>query len=108
LLIGEQQLRKAMLVHARNVALLSLIIPLVTAMLVFWAINRMMISPIRTMTRSMLDFAQAPDDPTRIIKPDERDDEIGVAERELSAMQTQLQRTLSEQKHLADLGLAVS
>lgn len=108
LLISETGLRKAILVHARNVAALSLIIPLVTAMLVFWAINRMMISPIRTMTRSMLDFARTPDDPGRIIRPSDRDDEIGVAERELAAMQGQLQRTLAEQKRLADLGLAVS
>ena len=108
LVLGETGLRQAMLVHARNVALLSLIIPLITAMLVFWAINHMMIQPIRKMTRSMLDFAQAPDDPGRIVRPDARNDEIGVAERELAAMQSQLQRTLAERKHLADLGLAVS
>ena len=35
-------------------------------------------------------------------------DELGVTERELAGMQTQLQRILGEQKHLADLGLAVS
>lgn len=108
LLIGDRELRKAMLVHARNVALLSLMIPVITAMLVFWAINHMMIAPIRTMTRSMLDFAEDPSDRERIIRPDNRTDEIGVAERELADMQTQLQRTLAEQKHLADLGLAVS
>lgn len=108
LIIGEAGLRKAMLIHARNVAVLSLIIPLITAMLVFWAINRMMIRPIRAMTRSMLDFSEAPDDPGRIIRPEPRGDEIGMAERELAAMQSQLQRTLAERKHLADLGLAVS
>ena len=37
-----------------------------------------------------------------------RKDELGVTERELAGMQTQLQRILGEQKHLADLGLAVS
>lgn len=108
LLIGDTQLRNALLIYARNVALLSLVLSLSTAMLVFYAINRIMIRPIRTMTRSMLEFAEAPDDPAQIIRPDAREDEIGVAERELAAMQSQLQRTLSEQKHLADLGLAVS
>ncbi len=108
LLIGDSQLRKALLIYARNVALLSLVLSLTTAMLVFYAINRIMIRPIRTMTRSMLEFAEAPDDPARIIRPEARQDEIGVAERELAAMQSQLQRTLGEQKHLADLGLAVS
>lgn len=109
LIMGDGNLRKSMLGYARNVAVLALILSLVTASLVFYAINRIMIRPVRLMTRSMLDFAEAPDDPTRIVRPDvNRDDEIGVAERELASMQSQLQRTLSEQKHLADLGLAVS
>ena len=77
-------------------------------MLVYAAIDLIMIGPIRTMTRSMLSFSEAPDDPGRIIRPAARADEIGVAERELSLMQERLQKTLSEQKHLADLGLAVS
>ncbi|TIX98163.1 MAG: HAMP domain-containing histidine kinase, partial [Mesorhizobium sp.] len=72
------------------------------------AIDLIMIGPIRTMTRSMLAFSEAPDDPGRIIRPAARADEIGVAERELSQMQERLQKMLSEQKHLADLGLAVS
>lgn len=108
MVIADQGLRKAMLVYSRNVAILSLIISLITAALVFWAINRVMIGPVRAMTRSMLSFSEAPDDPSRIIVPDPRADEIGVAGRELAAMQGRLQRTLGEQKHLADLGLAVS
>lgn len=108
IIIPDSGLRAAMLVYARNVAILSLIISLITATLVFYAINRLMIRPVREMTRSMLAFAEAPQDPSRVIEPQQRDDEIGVAERELAAMQVELQRTLGEQKHLADLGLAVS
>jgi signal transduction histidine kinase len=108
LVIPDRGLRGAMLTYARNVAFLSLIISLFTATLVFYAINRIMIRPIRAMTRSMLRFGQAPQSPDRIIRPETRGDEIGVAERELADMQTQLQKTLAEQKHLADLGLAVS
>ncbi len=108
LVLPENRLRDAMLVYSRNVALLSLLISLFTAMLVYAAIDRIMIRPIRAMTSSMLAFSQVPDDPGRIIVPDSRSDEIGVAERELSGMQRQLQKTLGEQKHLADLGLAVS
>ena len=108
LIISDSRLRDAMLVYSRNVALLSLMISLSTAMLVYYTIDRIMIRPIRAMTQSMLDFSRGPDDPGRIIDPDERGDEIGVAERELADMQTRLQKTLGEQKHLADLGLAVS
>lgn len=108
LVIPDARLRMAMLAYSRNVAVLSLLLSLTTAMLVFYAIDRIMIRPIRAMTRSMLDFSRKPDDPGSIIEPEQRADEIGVAERELADMQTRLQRTLGEQKHLADLGLAVS
>ncbi len=108
LIIPDKKLRAAMLIYSRNVALLSLLISLITATLVFLAINWIMIRPVRDMTRSMLAFSEAPDDPGRIISPEDRGDEIGVAERELADMQTRLQKTLAEQKHLADLGLAVS
>jgi signal transduction histidine kinase len=108
LIIPDAGLRRAMMIYARNIALLSLLISLITASLVFYAISRIMIRPIRAMTRSMLDFAGAPEDAGRVIRPEPRGDEIGVAERELSAMQSKLQKTLSGQRHLADLGLAVS
>lgn len=108
LILPDKVLRDAMLTYARNVALISLLISFITALLVFLAINRMMIKPIRDMTTSMLRFAADPASPNAVIKPQQREDEIGVAERELASMQNQLQSTLRGQKRLADLGLAVS
>jgi signal transduction histidine kinase len=108
LIIPDSGLREAMLVYARNIAFLSLLISLFSASLVFFTINRIMIRPVRDMTRSMLAFAAAPEEHDRVIVPENRGDEIGVAERELASMQAQLQKTLSERRHLADLGLAVS
>ncbi|WP_269930948.1 sensor histidine kinase [Aminobacter sp. HY435] len=108
LVLPDYRLHRAMLANARYIVVVSLLISLFTAALVYYAIDRIMIRPIRAMTRSMLTFSSAPDDPAGVIEPEARADEIGVAERELSAMQARLQRMLSEQKHLADLGLAVS
>lgn len=108
LIMPDRGLRSAMLTYSRNVAFLSLLISLFTATLVYAAIDRIMIRPMRTMTRSMLAFSQAPEDPGRIIQPAARSDEIGVVERELFQMQERLQKMLAERKHLADLGLAVS
>ncbi|MGH6760551.1 MAG: ATP-binding protein [Phyllobacterium sp.] len=105
---SDAPLRNAMLEYARVMTVVSLLISLITAGLVFLAITVLLIRPIRRMSDNMLAFSEAPDDPHRIIRPDERADELGIAQRELAAMQSQLQRTLSEQKHLADLGLAVS
>lgn len=108
IVMDDTELRDAMFVYSRNVAFLSLLISLITAGMVFYAINRLMIRPIRNMTRSMLVFADAPEEPDNIIRSVNRRDEIGVAERELAAMQTQINQTLSQRRHLADLGLAVS
>ncbi|MBL8582751.1 MAG: sensor histidine kinase, partial [Rhizobiaceae bacterium] len=97
LILPDKHLRAAMLAYSGNVALWSLVISLITAMLVYSAIDRVMIRPIRAMTRSMLVFAHAPHDQAGIIRPERRSDEIGLAERELAAMQERLHRTLGEQ-----------
>lgn len=108
LLMGDGHLREALLVYSRNVGLLALVISLITAGLVFAAINAMLIRPVRRMTGAMLRFARDPDDPASLLVPSARGDELGVAERELAAMQARLRDMLGSQKHLADLGLAVS
>jgi len=108
LIVPDKSLRMAMLVYARNVALLSLVIAFITAGLVFGAINHIMLRPIVALRKSMIAFAEAPDDPARIIRPPDRSDELGVATRELAGVQERLQRTLAEQAHLANLGLAIS
>jgi signal transduction histidine kinase len=108
LIMPDYRLRAAMLSFSRNIALIGLLISVFSAMLVYVAVDRIMIRPVRAMTRSMLSFSEAPDDPGRIVCPADRDDEIGVAERELAQMQGRLQKMLAEQRHLADLGLAVS
>ena len=53
-------------------------------------------------------FGAAPENPERIIAPSGREDEIGIAERELRAMQIELSSLLNQKSHLAALGLAVS
>ncbi|MCL6705685.1 HAMP domain-containing histidine kinase [Pseudomonas sp. R2.Fl] len=108
LVLEEKSLRDAMLAYARQVFTVSFIISLITAVLIFLAINRMMIVPMRRLTRSMQAFAEEPENPERVLQPGHGSDEIAVAERHLAAMQEQLQKTLKQQKNLADLGLAVS
>ena len=108
IVLSDKALRDALIVYALNVFLLSLLISLITAALVFLSIRRMLIRPIRAMTENMLSFSAKPENPTGIIVPDGRNDELGVAVTELASMQRELQRTLSARKHLADLGLAVS
>lgn len=108
LVLAESSLRHAMLAYARNVFVVSLIISFITAVLIFLAINRLMIRPIRRLTHNMQLFAERPEDPARVMVPERGRDEVAFASRHLAAMQAQLQRTLKQQKNLVDLGLAVS
>lgn len=108
MVLKDDKLRDAMLIYARNVAIISLLISIFTALLVFLAINRIMIRPARAITRSMLKFAADPSAPDAVTEFEDRNDEMGIAARELITMQRQLQNTLRSQKRLADLGLAVS
>ncbi|MDO9416401.1 sensor histidine kinase [Pararhizobium sp.] len=108
LVLADRGLRHAMFVYARNVFFLSIAISLIAAALIFFSINRILIHPIRKMTASMQAFAGDPADPARILVPAEGKDELAIAGRHLAIMQQQLQKTLKEQKNLADLGLAVS
>ncbi|KAA0968969.1 HAMP domain-containing histidine kinase [Aureimonas fodinaquatilis] len=104
----EQPLRRAMLVYSRNIFTVSLLLASFAGLLVYVAISRYLLRPMRAMTESMVAFSENPQNPYRIIKASNRDDEIGIAERHLADMQKGLARMLREQQHLADLGLAVS
>lgn len=105
---SDAPLRHAMLSYAINVALISLLISIIAASLIYLIIHEMLLRPVRLMHRNMIDFASAPDNPTKILVPENRKDEFGIAQRQIAHIQSDLQRTLKEQKHLADLGLAVS
>ncbi len=108
MVLDETALREAMLVYSRNVALLSVLISLITSTLIFFAIDRLMIRRIRRLTLNMQQFAREPASPASVLQPDAGEDELSLAGRHLSAMQKELQETLSQQKTLAELGLAVS
>lgn len=108
IVIPEAPLREALLRYGRNILYLSIIISLITAALVYLALSNLLVRPMMRITDSMLHFAENPEDPSRIIEPSKRGDEIGVAERELAAMQRQLSQHLLQKNRLAQLGLAVS
>jgi signal transduction histidine kinase len=94
--------------YSVNIIRLSLLISAITGVLLYLSINRLLVRPMRRLTDNMVAFSNAPEDAARVITPSGRSDEIGVAEEHLAAMQEALQGTLREQRHLADLGLAVS
>jgi signal transduction histidine kinase len=108
LIMNEAALRKAMLRYSADILLLSLLISGITAALVYLALHYMFVRPMRRVTANMMAFSADPENTDRIITPSARGDEIGLAERELAAMQTELASMLHQKSRLAALGLAVS
>jgi signal transduction histidine kinase len=108
IVIDEVPLRNAMVAFSINILLLSLVISGITAMLVFLALHYLLVRPMGRITRAMIAFRADPENPSRIIVPSGRRDELGRAEEELAAMQGELATMLHQQSRLAALGLAVS
>src|SRR6202012_5900565 len=106
--IDEAPLRQAMYRFSRNLFSVSLLIAVLTSALVYFAMHYLFVRPMRRLTASMVGFHENPESAAKIIVPSQRGDEIGVAERELSAMQRDLVSMLNQKSRLAALGLAVS
>ncbi len=106
--VDERPLRNAMYRFSVNVLLMSLVIAMITAGLVYYALHYLFVQPMRRMTANLVGFHANPESPARIITPSRRSDEIGMVERELADMQRDLVSMLHQKSHLAALGLAVS
>ena len=107
-LMPEAPLRADLLVYSRNLFFLSLILAIITSAVLYVFVSRILIAPIRRLTANMVDFSEAPENPGLIMAPSDRQDEIGVMERGLATMETDLYSMLRQRRHLADLGLAVA
>ncbi len=104
----EAPLKAAMIRYGLDILGLSILISIITAALVYLSLDALLVKPMTKLTWNIVRFSERPEDPSRVISPSNRRDEIGTAERELSAMQHELSETLSQKTRLAALGLAVS
>ena len=108
IIMDEPPLRNAMLRYSVDLLLISLLISGITAALVYLTLHYLFVRPMRRVTANMMAFRADPENADRIIVPSGRVDEIGIAERELATMQTELASMLHQKSRLAALGLAVS
>lgn len=106
--MNTADLRKSMLDYGFRILALSALISVVTAFLLFLAVQRLLVVPIRRVVRSMQAYAQAPEDARRVIVPEARVVELRIAEEALQSMQTQLTGALRQKERLAQLGGAVA
>lgn len=106
--MDEMPLRTAMLGYGINVLMLSAVISIITALLLFGAVQYLLVRPIKGVVDHMQSYAKAPEDARRIISPSAGVSELRDAEEALQMMQMELTGALKQKDRLAQLGGAVA
>ncbi|WP_299969152.1 HAMP domain-containing sensor histidine kinase [uncultured Roseobacter sp.] len=101
-------LRMAMIDYGVRILILSAVISIVTASLLFVAMRALLLKPIKGVVGAMQNYAAAPEDARRIITPSAGVTELREAEEALQTLQTDLTQALRQKDRLAQLGSAVS
>ncbi|MEM6482682.1 MAG: HAMP domain-containing sensor histidine kinase [Pseudomonadota bacterium] len=106
--LDTEELRDSMIDYGFRILLLSAVISIVTATLLFLAVRSFLVKPIRHVVDVMTDYAEAPEDARRVIQPVASTVELRDAEEALQSLQTQLTSALRQRERLAQLGGAVA
>lgn len=106
--LATQPMRLAMIESGLRLLFLSAVVSVVTALLLFFLVRRLMVVPIKRVVAHMAAYAAAPEDARTIIRPQARIEELRVAEEALASMQHQLTAALRQKERLAQLGQAVA
>jgi signal transduction histidine kinase len=101
-------LRAAMIDYGIRILLLSAVISVFTATLLFLAVRMLLVKPIRGVVDAMKRYAEAPEDARRVIEPTASVRELREAETALLSLQTDLTTALRQKERLAQLGGAVA
>jgi signal transduction histidine kinase len=104
----QAPLRAAMIDYGLNILLLSAVISVITATLLFVAVRAFLVKPIKAVVGHMQSYALAPEDARRIIAPTANLVELREAEEALQMMQQQLTAALRQRERLAQLGEGVA
>ena len=101
-------MRAAMIDYGLRILVLSAVISVITALLLFVALRIFLVKPIKGVVAHMQRYAAAPEDARRIIQPSAGVTELREAEEALKSLQTELTSALRQKERLAQLGSAVS
>lgn len=101
-------LRAAMIDYGLRILLLSAVISVFTAVLLFVAVRIFLVRPIKGVVGYMQRYATAPEDARGIIQPNAGVIELREAEEALLQLQTELTQALRQRERLAQLGGAVA
>ena len=102
------QLRSSMIDYGVRILVLSAVISIFTAVLLFIAVRMFLVKPIKGVVGYMQRYAAAPEDARGIITPNAGVTELREAEEALLQLQTELTHALKQRERLAQLGGAVA
>ena len=106
IVVDELPMRIAMYGYAGRVLLLSIIIALFTAALLYFGLRWLVVLPLQGLAADMTAFRRAPEEPGTERPPTARNDEIGVVDREFQNLQRELRASLQQKSRLAEVGAA--
>ncbi len=101
-------MRIAMYRFSSRILVLSIIIALFTAFLLYLALRWLVILPLQGLSADMVAFRRAPEEPGTERPPAGRRDEIGVVDREFRNLQRELRASLRQKTRLAEVGAATN
>ena len=108
IIVDELPMRIAMYGYATRILVLSIIIALFTAALLYLALRWLVILPLQDLSADMTAFRRAPEEPSGARPPTTRNDEIGVVDREFQNLQHELRASLRQKSRLAEIGAATN
>ena len=104
----ELPMRIAMYGYAGRILLLSIIIAVFTAVLLYLGLRWLVIRPLQGLSWDMTAFRRAPEVAGAGRLPTRRNDEIGVVDREFQNLQRELRASLRQKSRLAEIGAATN
>ena len=107
-LLDERPLQRALWALTANMLGVAALISAITGSLLYVSLRWLLVTPLRRLIGSMMAFRDDPEDAGRVIVPSARGDELGLAQRELAAMQETVRQALRQKERLAALGTAVA
>lgn len=104
----EADLRAELIAFSVRTFWMSLLISILAGALIYTTLLYVLVRPMRNLSVAMVQFRKKPQDPTRIVVPSGRNDEIGNAEKDLALLQKEVLQALNQKARLAALGEAVA
>jgi signal transduction histidine kinase len=108
IVVDELPMRIAMYAYSTRILILSVIISVFTAVLLYLALRWLVIRPLQDLSSDMTAFRRAPEESGTERAPTQRGDEIGVVDREFQNLQRELRASLRQKSRLAEVGSATN